>query len=502
VVRPGIRENVGAMQAQQDTTVGVLGAGLSGVLMGMQLRRAGIDDFTIYEKQPDVGGTWLRNTYPGLHCDIPSLLYSYSFEPNPSWSMVYAGQPEIQRYVRACAEKYDLIDRIRFGTTVEVARYDEATAGWTLELGDGSTVGHRLLVSATGGLTDERLPRIPGLDRFRGPMWHSSNWRDDLDLSALRVAVVGSAASAVQVVPAVADRAASVVVFSRTPNWVMPRNNRPYGDDDHRDLATDDGMRRARRRQYRDALLWWKAFRREERGLAELRATCLANLHGAITDPAMRAALTPDYDPGCKRILLSDDYYPALARDHVTLVPHGVEALTETGVVAADGSEHEVDVVIFCTGYRLGGRADGRPAVEVHGRGGGRLVDALAGRPEAYYGLAVPGFPNYFTVCGINGTVAYGAVFASAELATEAIAHYARRLVDGEFRSVEVRPDVTRRWSEQVQSELQAMSWAGACPNFYRDASGRIVSFFPGTVGRLRRELRGLDDGDFVLEPV
>lgn len=484
---------------EQGSTVGILGAGLSGLLMGMQLRRAGIDDFTIYEKQPDVGGTWLRNTYPGLHCDIPSHLYSYSFEPH-DWSMVYAGQPEIQAYLRRCAEKYDLIERIRFGTSVEAARYDADAASWTFELAGGERVTHRLVVSATGGLTEGKPPRLPGIERFSGPMWHSGNWRDDVDVSGLRVGVVGSAASAVQVVPEMAKRAAEVVVFSRTPNWVMPRNNRFYTEAEHEVLQSGPGQRRERRRQYRDALLWYRVFRRNAAAMADLRQVCLDNLRSAIDDPGLIAALTPDYDPGCKRILVSDEYYPALAQDHVHLVPHGVDAVDETGLIAADGSHHQLDVVIFCTGYRLGGRADGSPALEVYGREGERLTDVLRRRAEAYRGIAVPGFPNYFTVCGVNGTVAYGAVFASAELETEAIARFAQRLDAGEFDSIEVRAEVTRQWSDAVQIELQEMSWTGDCPNFYRDPNGRIVSFFPGTVGRMRRELRRLDDADFVLD--
>ncbi len=480
--------------------IGVLGAGISGVLMGMQLRRAGIEDFVIYDKQPDVGGTWLRNTYPGLHCDIPSLLYSYSFEHNPKWSTVYAGQAEIQAYVRACAQKYGLIDRLRMGTEVEAARYDEDGAQWTVEFSQGPTRTHRMLVSATGGLSDARLPRIDGLKTFRGPWWHSADWRHDVDLAGLRVAVVGSAASAVQVVPEVAKTAAQVVVFSRTPNWVMPRNNRSYDEDEWSVMQTPQGLRQARRPLYRDALRWYRAFRKEATGTAELRQICLANLTGSLDDPELVAALTPDYEPGCKRILVSDEYYPALGLDHVVLVTQGVAALSEDAVVAADGSHHQVDVVIFCTGYRLGGRADGSPALEVYGRAGRRLVDHLADKVEAYRGIALPGFPNYFTVCGINGTVGYGSVTASAELQTEAIASLARRMSRGEFRSIEVRNDATSRWSDAVQQELSQMSWSGRCPNFYRDAKGRIVSFFPGTVGRMRRELRALDDADFVLE--
>lgn len=481
--------------------VGILGAGIAGVAMGMQLRRLGIDDFTIYDKHPDVGGTWYRNTWPGLHCDIPSHLYSYSFEPNPDWSMVYSGQAEIQAYLRACAEKYGLPERTRFRTTVESARFDETTDTWTLRTEAGGSATHRLLVSATGGLAEPSLPRIDGYDTFRGPWWHSGTWRDDVDLAGKRVAVVGSAASAVTVVPTVADRAAEVHVFSRSPNWIIPRGNAPYSRADRAAFADGgDTLRRTRRRQYRNQLLWYRAFKRDPAAIAELRRICLDNLRSAIDDPDLVALLTPDYEPGCKRILVSDDYYPTLARPHVHLVPHGVTALTEDAVVAG-GTGTEVDVVIFCTGYAPGTPERRRAALEIVGRGGRTLSSALTERPEAWRGLAVPGFPNLFTICGINGAVAYASYFDSAELATGWVARWARRLVDGEIRSVEARPEPTHRQAEAVQAELQRMSWAGNCTNFYKDRQGRILSFFPGTVGRLRRELSDLHEGDFVVTP-
>ncbi|MFN0028197.1 MAG: flavin-containing monooxygenase [Acidimicrobiales bacterium] len=485
----------------QHTAVGILGAGLSGVLMGMQLQRAGISDFVIYERQADVGGTWLRNTYPGLHCDIPSHLYSYSFEPNPDWSMVYAPQREIQAYIRACAERHGLIERIRFGTTVERARWDSAEARWQLDITaadvpEALRASHRVLIGATGGLTEPRLPRIEGLDTFAGPMWHSGAWRDDVDLSGRSVAVVGSAASAVQVVPEVAQRAAAVTVFSRTPNWVMPRNNRTYQPPERDELRRDGAVRKLRRRQYRDALLWHRAFSRNPAAVAELRRSGLDHLRSAISDPALIAALTPDYEPGCRRILVSDEYYPALAMAHVELVPQGVTALDTDAVVAADGSRHHADAVIFCTGYRLGGREDGRPAVEVVGRDGRRLIDALRANPQAYRGIAVPGFPNYFTLPGINGVVGYGAVIASAEVASERIATETGLVVNGSCRTVEARLAPTERFNAEIQAELATMSWAGACSNFYIDGAGRNVTFFPGTLGRMRRELRRVGGAD------
>jgi cation diffusion facilitator CzcD-associated flavoprotein CzcO len=332
-------------------------------------------------------------------------------------------------------------------------------------------------------------------------MWHSGAWRHDVDMAGRHVAVVGSAASAVQVVPAVAGHAGRVTVFSRSPNWVMPRDNRTYTPAEVEAFRNDpDAIRRTRRHQYRLSLLWYRAFRRDQAAIDELRRTGLANMRRSIADPAMIEALTPDFDPGCRRILVSDDYYPALAENHVELVPQGVAALTPTGIVAADGAEIDVDAIIFCTGYRLGGREDGTPAVEVHGSGGRRLVDLLAERAASYRGIGFPGFPNYFTVCGVNGVVSYTSVIASAELETELIATLAGRVLAGELRSIEPRADVTEHYTDSVQAEMSTMSWTGNCTNFYLDRQGRVVTFFPGTVGRMRRELRAIDDSDFHLE--
>ena len=347
------------MEVFRTVRCAVLGAGLSGVLMGMQLRRSGIDDFVIVEKQPDVGGTWYRNTYPGLHCDVPSHLYCYSFEPNPDWTMKYASQAEIQAYVRRCAEKYGLLDQTCFATCIDSARFDEHTGGWALETSSGAVSSHRALVSATGGLTEPHVPPFPGLEEFAGTAWHSGSWRDDVDLTGKRVAVVGSAASAVQVVPAVARHAREVHVFQRTPNWIVPRQNHRYFDDDRRRFSDPDEMRRHRRQLYRQSLNLHRVFRRQTGAAEALRSVCLRHMRAAISDPGLIAALTPRYEPGCKRILVSDDFYPALALDHVQLHAKAVERMTGTGVVAVDGSETQVDAVIFCTGYKLGGRKDG-----------------------------------------------------------------------------------------------------------------------------------------------
>ena len=294
----------------RDATIGIVGAGISGVLMGMQLRRAGLDDFVVYEKASDVGGTWLVNTYPGLHCDVPSHLYSYTFEPNPDWSKVHASRAEIQAYVRACAEKYDLIGRTRFDTTLDQARYDAAEGAWTVESATGERASHRILVSATGGLTAPRIPRIEGRETFAGLAWHAGAWRHDVDLSESQVAVIGTAASAVQVVPEVADRARRVTVFQRSPNWVMPRRNRPYTDGEKDAFREGAAQRRVWRKQYRRTLTNYRAFQRRPNAIKKLREIGIRHIRRAIDDPLLEAAVTPDYDPGCKRIVVSDEYYP------------------------------------------------------------------------------------------------------------------------------------------------------------------------------------------------
>jgi cation diffusion facilitator CzcD-associated flavoprotein CzcO len=461
----------------------------------------GLEDFVIYEAQDDVGGTWLRNTYPGLHCDIPSHIYCYSFEPNPDFSMVYSGQAEIQAYIRACAEKHRILDHVRFDTRVEKACFDEKNGSWRIETASGERDRHRVLVAATGGLTEPHYPRIPGRERYGGLAWHSGAWRHDVDLSGRRVAVIGSAASAVQIVPEVAKHAREVTVFSRTPNWVTPRNNAYYSEDERNALRSTENWHRLRWRQYRHSLLWHRAFLNHRAALDKLRRQVLDAMHAAIDDPGLIDALTPDYEPGCKRILVSDDYYPALAEPHVHLVPHGVVEMNESELIANDGKAYPADIAIFCTGYKLGGRSDGRPALEVYAGDGRRLDEVLAARPEAYRGVALPGFPNYFIVCGVNGAAAHGPVFLSAELGTGYIARWVQRVFDDGLRSVAVRPAATRRYNDRIQSELQQMSWAGDCPGWYRDKAGRITPFHPGTIARMRREFRDLHEADFILEP-
>ena len=480
-------------------SVAIVGAGLSGILAGIRLRAAGIEDFVIYETQADVGGTWLRNTYPGLHCDMPSHLYCYSFAPNPDFSLVYAPQPEILTYLQDCARDYGVLEHIRFNTRVESAIYNAADCLWTTVLESGAKRRHRVIISAAGGLTAPHFPRIEGFEEFERHYWHAAAWRHDVSLRGKTVAVVGSAASAVQVVPQVTKKAARVIVLSRTPNWVTPRHNAAYSSRQKASLRNHSTWRALWRKHYRGSMVWHHAFMRHARAASYVRGATLENMRAAISDPDLIEALTPPYEPGCKRILRSDDYYPALAQTHVELVPHGVRKMTPTALVAANGTAHDVDVAIFCTGYKLGGREDGTPALEIIGREGLSLRTALCRAPEAYRGVAVPGFPNYFTICGINGAAGHAPVFLSAEVAVDYIVRWVARLARGQLRSMEPKSGATRRYSASIQAELQTMSWSGNCPAWYRDRKGRILPFHPGSIGRMRREMREDYAEDFHL---
>ncbi|MEM7253607.1 MAG: NAD(P)/FAD-dependent oxidoreductase [Pseudomonadota bacterium] len=483
--------------SNDDRSVAILGAGLSGLAAAIHLMRVGVNDVVVYEREADVGGTWLLNTYPGLHCDIPSHLFCYSFAPNPDFSTVFSSQAEIQAYLRTCAIDYGVMPRIRFNVSIERATYVEERGLWVLRDADGREIRHRYLISATGGLTAPYFPKLEGRELFRGLSWHAGNWRHDVSLEGKTAVVIGSAASAVQVVPAVANLARKVIVFSRTPNWITPRYNRKYDESERQAFRDERQWRRVRRQQYRRSLLWHRAFVKDSSAIEQLRRETLSQMRASITDPTVVAHLTPQYPPGCKRILVSDDYYPAIAQPHVHLVPRGVTALSHDGVIDSDGHEHPADAVIYCTGYRLGGRVDGKPAVAVEGRKGLSLGAALSRSPEMYRGIAVPGFPNYFTICGINGAAGHAPVFLSAEVAADYVARWLRRLINGGAKSIEVKQDATRAYNREIQQELQQMSWADDCPGWYRDKSGRIIPFHPGTWARMRRELRALHEGDF-----
>src|SRR5215212_8555207 len=379
--------------------IAIIGAGFSGLGTAIRLRQQGIDDFVILERHEDVGGTWWANTYPGCACDVPSHLYSFSFAPNPEWSQTYSPQPEIRAYLQRVAEEHDLYPSVRLGTTVTQADWDDDAGRWTLQT-SGGPMSARVLVAGMGPLTEPSVPELPGLDTFEGAVFHSARWDHDHDLTGERVAAVGTGASAIQFVPAIQPKVARLHVFQRTPPWVMPHPNRKITDREralYRRLPALQKAVRAGAYAAREALVL--GFVKQPRLMAIPERIARRHMREQISDPKLLAKVTPDYTIGCKRILPSNHWYPALAKPNVELVTDAITEVRPHAVVTADGTEREVDAIVFGTGFHV---ADMPIGEWVRGRDGTRLVDAWQGSPRAHLGSMVAGFPNLFLLLGPN----------------------------------------------------------------------------------------------------
>jgi cation diffusion facilitator CzcD-associated flavoprotein CzcO/acetyl esterase/lipase len=456
----------------------VIGAGFAGVGMGIALRRAGIDDFVIIERSHDVGGVWRDNSYPGAACDVPSHLYSFSFEPNPNWSRAFARQPEIYAYIRHCAGKYGLSPHLRFGAEVAHARYDDLQALWHVTLTDGATLSASLLISATGQLSRPALPKLPGMETFRGHAFHSAYWDHEYSLVGKRVAVVGTGASAIQFVPAIADTVKSLTVFQRSPAWLMPRPDHAY---------------RSWERTLFRRLPWTMKLHRaaiymryESRALAFTRFGGLMKLavgrpfrrllSRQVPDADLRRQLTPDYPIGCKRILLSSDYLATMSRENVELVTRGIRRVTESGIETDDGMHHPVDAIVYGTGFAA---TEFLSPMRITGRNGIELNDAWRQGAKAYLGMAVPGFPNFFMLYGPNTNLGHNSIVYMLE---SQIAHVMRCL--SEMRrtgssAIDVDSSRYRRFNVHVQQRLASTVWSG-CKSWYVDAAGHNSTNWPG----------------------
>jgi cation diffusion facilitator CzcD-associated flavoprotein CzcO len=388
-------------QARAARRIGIIGAGPGGICMAIKLREAGIDDFTIFERASAVGGTWFHNTYPGCACDIPSALYSFSFEIKRDWSRPYGTQPEIQAYFGHCVERYGLAPNIRLSTGVASARWDDDRAVWRLVTEHGDEHELDVLVSAVGMFNGLHWPDVPGLDDFPGTMFHSARWDHEHDLDGERVAVVGSAASAVQFVPEIAPRVAELYLFQRTPNWVAPKEDTPYTPEQLERFRTDPDALLEERRVVFERIDPVITFSNPK--IVALSQELALQAISVVEDPAVRAALTPDYPHGCKRPLIANDFYPTFNRSNVELVTEPIERVTADGIVTADGVCRAVDTIIAATGFET---TKYLSAVEITGRGGQRLGDAWSEGAEAYLGITTAGFPNLFMLYGRTRTMA------------------------------------------------------------------------------------------------
>lgn len=472
------------------THVAVVGAGFGGLCAAIALDRADEPDFLVLERGGDVGGTWRDNTYPGAACDVPSQLYSYSFAPNPHWTHSFSPQPEIQAYLQRVAEQHDVLDRFRFHTEVEEARWDEESHVWRVRTSTGELTAD-LVVSAAGALSDPRLPDIAGLGSFEGPAFHSARWRHDCDLTGRRVAVVGTGASAIQTAPAIAEQVAHLDVYQRTAPYVIPRTDRPYTRLERRAFERLPVVQKA----YRTGIYWGRealvpGFVASSRFAAPARAAALLNISRGITDPALRERVRPGYTIGCKRILVSNDWYPTLARDDVDLVTDPVTEVTPTEVVTRDATGRRTarptDVIVVATGFRA---SDPPIAGRVFGRDGRSMAEHFAAEGmQAYKGATVHGFPNFFFVVGPNTGLGHSSMVLMIESQVAYVVAACRALRADAVAAVEPTAQAQQRWNEDLQRRMRRTVWStGGCSSWYLDAHGRNVTLWPRTTYTFRR---------------
>ncbi|MEW2049306.1 NAD(P)/FAD-dependent oxidoreductase [Streptomyces sp. NPDC005476] len=474
----------------------VVGAGISGVGAGARLREAGIRDFLIIEAADDFGGTWRANTYPGCQCDVPSRLYSYSFAPNPDWTRVYAHQPEILAYVRRVADTWRLREHTLFGVSVTEARWQPGQARWLVRTETGEYTA-RFLVAGAGPWNEPLLPDVPGLDRFPGEVFHSARWNHDYALRGKRVAVLGTGASAVQFVPAIAPEVARLHLFQRTAQWVLPKLDHHIPKAERWAMRRLPGVRAAvASLEYRAMETLGRGFRRPAL-MRGVQAVARAHLRAAVRDAGLRRKLTPDYTLGCKRILFSNHYYPALNRPNVAVHAAAVQAVEGTTVHGADGSTAEVDAIVLGTGFHI---LDTPLSGLVRDGAGRSLADHWRGSPEAYLGTVVAGFPNAFLLLGPGLGTGHSSAFAILEAQLDLVLSAVRAAREGGWTALEVRGDVQAAYNARLQAALAGTVYnSGGCRSYYLDVNGRNSFSWPWSTDRLRAEVGRFDARDFTV---
>lgn len=484
-----------------ETSVDVLivGSGFSGLCAAIKLREAGMNSFLLIEKADDIGGSWHDNRYPGCACDIPSHLYSFSFEPWPDWTRMYPGQQEIQDYLKRCVERYGLAPYIRLNTRLREAAWNEKETTWDAVVGEGKRIHARVLVSGVGGLHVPSYPQINGVEKFAGPRFHSSTWDHSIDLEGKNIAVIGTGASAIQFVPQIAPQAEKLFLFQRTPAWIVPRI----------DFAIPEKWKRRFRRfpvtmwAFRQYIFWRQEFRvlgflgnQFVRGKATEIAT--RHLRRKIKDPKLRDGLTPKYELGCKRVLVSDDFYPALNRPNVELVTETISEVRERSIVTADGAERPVDVLIFGTGFRA---TEPLIGVRLVGRGGVEIHDAWGERMSAYLGVTVAGYPNFFLLLGPNTGLGHNSVVLMIEAQVRYVISCLKLMKRRKRKVLEVRDQVQKNFSAEVHRLLKDTVWQnGGCRSWYQNArTGENTTIWPGSVIAYLRRTRSASAGDYEL---
>jgi cation diffusion facilitator CzcD-associated flavoprotein CzcO len=476
--------------------VAIVGSGFAGLGAAIRLSQAGRDDFVILEKGDSIGGTWRDNTYPGCACDVQSHLYSFSFAPNPNWTRLFARQPEIRAYLEDVTDRYGLRGRVRLNTTVTGAEWDGS--GWDVTTADGGVVRARAVVWGTGALHEPSIPEIEGLDRFAGTVFHSAQWNHDHDLRGRRVAVIGTGASAIQFVPQIAPEVEHLTLFQRSAPWVLPKPDREVPArlrTLYRFAPVLQKLQRAVIYSRNESLVG--GFLKPSRmKLVERFARVYLDRKFA-GHPELKAKVTPDFTIGCKRILLSNDYYSALKRDDVEVVTDRIVRVTETGVVTADGVEHAVDTIIFGTGFKV---ADGMSRVSVTGRDGVKLNDAWRGGAEAFLGTTVTGFPNLFMIVGPNTGLGHSSMVYMIESQVNYLVDALRVIDEAGATAIDTRRERQDAFNEQIQRRLDGSVWSqGGCASWYLDEHGRNRTLWPDYTFTFRRRTRRVDVADHEL---
>lgn len=483
--------------SQTDVEVAIIGSGFAGMGMAIRLQERGIDDVVLFERRPDVGGTWHDNRYPGAACDIPSHLYSLSFAPNREWSRTYSPQPEIWEYLRRVCDEHGLRDRIRFDTEIVRCEWDDEAARWHVTATDGSTTTSRILIHAVGPLKDPATPTFAGQDDFTGPRFHTARWDSDVDLRGRRVGIIGTGASAIQVAPAIADEVAHLTIFQRTAPWVVPRRDRAYTRLERFLYRWVPGLARANRavtylfKEVRYPLVF--AGRELPVRIAERKLR--RDLERRVPDPVLRQKVTPDFRLGCKRVLISSDWYPTVQRDDVTLETTPIERFTPDGIALTDGRHVDLDVVVYGTGF-LADKPLGE--MDVVGRNGVKLQDLWDPRPTAHLGITVPDFPNAFVLLGPNTGLGHNSVVIMIEAAIRYVLDAIQRLrADPDLLALDVRPEVHDAFVAEVDRRHANQAWASGCHSWYLNREGDNFSIWPGSTLEYLWRTRRFDADDY-----
>ena len=481
-----------------DRRIAIVGTGFSGLCLGIHLKKLGVESFVLFEKADRIGGTWRENTYPGAECDVPSALYSFSFEQNPRWSHKWSGQSEILEYLEHCTKKYDLYPHIRFNQEVRDARFEEETGEWRIETSDGAVEQFDVLVSGVGQLQKPAMPKIEGMDRFQGVSFHSARWNHDYDMAEKRVGVIGNAASAIQFIPHIAPKVEHLTVYQRSPNWMLPKNGKKYTSFEkwlgtvfspfpnyYRFLSWIRG----------EGLFYPLMSLENNRTREKSQEAAIAYIEEKIRDPKLRKDLVPDYPMGAKRVLFSDDIYDALDRNNVTVVTTPIKGIREAGVETEDGVLHEADALVYSTGFDTNSFLT---PMQVIGRGGQSLNELWArDGAEAYLGITHTGFPNFFMMYGPNTNLGHNSIIVMIEAQARYILSCFDALSSRRARWLDVKDDVQRTYNEWIDERMKKMVWSAADRSWYKTEAGRVTNNWVGRTSEYRKMTRNVNPKDY-----